>query len=87
MTDTDALVLNDEQKLALQELLADQQDIEAVKLCRDYLQCDLVQAKATVDALQATADEPADLEAEMGLLSPLGIAVLIIILSGYYFIR
>lgn len=87
MTDTDALALNDEQKLALQELLADQQDIEAVKLCRDYLQCDLVQAKATVDALQATVDEPADLEAEMGLLSPLGIAVLIIILSGYYFIR
>lgn len=79
--------ITDEQRAELQALLEQGQEISAVKLCRSYLDCDLVRAKAVVDVLGASEQDEAIAEDEVGLMSPLGIAVLLIILGGYYFIR
>jgi ribosomal protein L7/L12 len=79
------LELSDALKAELQPLLEQGQTIEAVKLCRERLDCDLVQAKALVDGLQP---ETSELEkSEAGLISPLGILVLALILGAYLYIR
>lgn len=87
MTETSTFEITDEQRAELKALLDQGQEIEAVKLCRSYLDCDLVQAKAVVDSLGTIEQGRSAAEDEIGLISPLGIAVLLIILGGYYFIR
>lgn len=87
MTETSTFEITDEQRIELIALLDQGQEIEAVKLCRSYLDCDLVQAKAVVDSLGSAEQGRSATEDEIGLISPLGIAVLLIILGGYYFIR
>lgn len=72
-------------KAELQPLLEQGQTITAVKLCRERLDCDLVQAKALVDRLQP--ETGVSEESEAGLISPLGIIVLALILGGYFYIR
>ena len=76
--------LSEALKAELQPLLEQGQTIEAVKLCRERLDCDLVQAKALVDGL-GPKDEAQDVA--LGILSPLGIFVLILMLSSYLYIR
>ena len=88
MTDQTGILepeLSEALKAELQPLLEQGQTIEAVKLCRQRLGCDLVQAKALVDGVQPETSEPE--ESEAGLISPLGVIVLLLILSGYLCIR
>lgn len=87
MIDKEILELNSEQTAAVQDLLDQELKIEAVKLCREYLDCDLVKAKELVDSLQLGTDASSSEPAEMGLMSPLGIAVLLLILGTYLLIR
>lgn len=87
MTETSTFAVTDEQRAELKTLLDKGQGIEAVKLCRSYLDCDLVQAKAVVDKLDPLTEASLSEQTDMGSMSPLGIAVLILILGGYYFIR
>lgn len=78
--------LSEALKTELQPLLDQGQTIAAVRLCRERLDCDLVQAKALVDGLNPKAEGAID-EPPLGIMSPLGIFVLILILSGYLYIR
>lgn len=87
MTEKSLLALTEQQKGELEALLEQQETVDAVKLCREFLDCDLVQAKSLVDGLKASAEAEAEEPKEAGLISPLGIAVLLLILGGYYFIR
>jgi ribosomal protein L7/L12 len=87
MTETSNFEITDEQRVELKALLDQGQEIEAVKLCRSYLDCDLVQAKVVVDSLTSIEEVGIAQNNEMGLMSPLGIVVLVLILGGYYFIR
>ena len=77
--------LSEALKAELQPLLEQGQTIEAVKLCRERLDCDLVLAKALVDGMQPETSQPE--ESEAGLISPLGITVLLLILGAYLYIR
>ncbi len=88
MTDQTGILepeLSEALKAELQPLLEQGQTIEAVKLCRERLDCDLVQAKALVDGLTPEPSQPE--ESEAGLISPLGVGILLLILGVYYFIR
>lgn len=77
--------LSAELESELRALLLEGRTIEAVKCCRAALNCDLVTAKAQVDAL--SGDSSDDQQAPASLLSPLGIGVLIVLLSLYLYVR
>lgn len=87
MTEASTVDISDEQKIALKALLDQGQEINAVRLCRSYLDCDLVEAKAVVDTLKSVGEVDIAQNSEMGLMSPLGILVLLLILGGYWYIR
>lgn len=88
MSEDAPITLSEEQQSEVQALLQQGQKIEAVKLCRELMDCDLVQAKSLVDELCSEESAGEAEEAEpLSVLSPLGILVLIIILSVYLYIR